>query len=121
MRILLFTIALMISNIGLADEKENVALEYFKFIFYEDQVREQKNDELISKPLVSSFYSKQGHRMIIVSASISSGKSYFALMSVNELNMSLLKWKQRGYGSEPEKDVAMFMENNGEDFNFDGW
>lgn len=121
MRILLTTILLILSNLGLADEKESVALKYFEFLFHEDQVREQKNDSFTSKPLVSSFYSKQGHRMIVVSASISSGRSYFALMSVNELNMGLLAWKQRGYGSNPENDMAMFLENNGKDFNFDGW
>jgi len=121
MKILLFTITLVISAVVSADEKENVAIKYFEFLFHEDQVRESKSDNLVSKPLLSSFYSKQGHRMIIVSASVSSGKSYFALMSVNELKMGLLSWKQRGYGSDPESDITMFMKNDGDDFNFEGW
>ncbi len=105
----------------MSDEKEDVAVKYFEFLFFEDQIREKKDESISSKPVVSSFFSKQGHRMVVVSASISSGKSYFAVMSVNEYNMGLLSWKQRGYGAEPEKDIALFMENNGRDFNFEGW
>lgn len=121
MRFLLLTLFAFLSLQVNADEKERIAIKYFEFLFYEDQSKEEVKSQLIGKPLVSSFYSKDGHRMIVVSSLLSNGKSYFTLLSVSELNMGLLAWKQRGYGSSPEKDVQAFMENNGQDFDFEGW
>lgn len=121
MRILLLTIILFASVLAKADEKESVAIRYFEFLFYEDQIKAGQSTTLAGEPLISSFYSKGSHRMIIVASSLSNGKSYYALMSVNELNMGLLAWKQRGYGRNPNQDIKLFMENDGREFNFEGW
>jgi hypothetical protein len=106
---------------AIADVKEDVALKYFEFLFYEDQAKEGREDTLVGKPLLSSFYSKDKHRMIIVSSRVSSGESYFALMSVSELNMGFLAWKQRGYSNDPSEDIRLFMSNDGQEFDFEGW
>ena len=121
MKILLLTICLFACTQVNADVKEKVALKYFEFLFYEDQLKESNTLKLIDKPLVSSFYSKDGHRMIIVSSHLSNKKSYYVLLSVNELKMGYLAWKSRGYGLNPEKDIASFMAYNGKEFDFDGW
>lgn len=117
----LLAIALTLPCLALADVKEDVALKYFEYLFYEDIQREQREEGITSNPKVSSFYSSNGHRMIVVAASVSSGKSYFVLMSVNELNMGFLAWKQRGFGISPEQDIARLMEFQGQDFNFEQW
>jgi hypothetical protein len=121
MKILYIVASFIISFSCLADQKEDVAVKYFEFLFFETESINKTQNSIISKPLVSSFYSKNGHRMIIVSASISSGKSYYALMSVNELNMGLLSWKQRGYGVNAQVDIDGFMLNHKQDFDFSGW
>lgn len=121
MKLLYIVSSFIISFSCLADQKESVAVKYFEFLFFETESINKTDNTIIAKPLVSSFYSKSGHRMIIVSASISSGKSYFALMSVDELKMGLLLWKQRGYGIAAQKDIDEFMLNSKKDFDFTSW
>jgi len=121
MKLLYIVASFIISFSCLADQKEDVAIKYFEFLFFEAESLNKTDNTIIAKPLVSSFYSKSGHRMIIVSASISSGKSYYALMSVDELKMGLLLWKQRGYGLAAQKDIDGFMLNSKQDFDFTGW
>ncbi len=120
MKIILITL-LLFSLPTLADKQEETALKYFDFLFYEDQSIKNRNDKVIAKPLVSSFYSKSKNRMIIVSAEVSTGQSYYVLMSVNELKMGYLLWKQRGYGLNPKADIEGFMTNDGQEFGFKGW
>ncbi len=76
---------------------------------------------LMSTPRLASFHSKDGKRMIIVSSMVSSEKSYTVLMSVNELNMGFLAWKQRGYGKDPVEDIKYLMQYDGKEFNFEDW
>ncbi|MFW5451264.1 MAG: hypothetical protein ACKE9I_06665 [Methylophagaceae bacterium] len=121
MKIILAIIFILFSASTIADTKENAALKYFEFLFYEDQLRNDQHGVLTSIPIISSFYSKYGHRMIAISASIHSTKSYYTLMSVNELNMGLLAWKQRGYGTVSKDDIKYFTSFDGKDFNFEGW
>ena len=121
MKFLYIVASFMISFSCLAVQKEDVAVKYFEFLFFETEAINKTQNSITAKPLVSSFYSKNGHRMIVVSASISSGKSYYALMSVNEFNMGLLYWKQSGYGVNAQSDIDGFMLNDKQDFDFNGW
>jgi hypothetical protein len=121
MKLLYIAVIFVISFSCFADQKEDVAVKYFEFLFLETESINKTNNIIATKPLVSSFYSKNGHRMIIVSASLSSGKSFYSLMSVNELNMGLLSWKARGYGITPQQDIENFMLNNGTIYDFTGW
>jgi hypothetical protein len=121
MKLLYIAVIFVISFSCFADQKEDVAVKYFEFLFLETESINKTNNIIATKPLVSSFYSKNGHRMIIVSASLSSGKSFYSLMSVNELNMGLLSWKARGYGITSQQDIENFMLNNGTIYDFTGW
>jgi hypothetical protein len=121
MKLLYIAVIFVISFSCFADPKEDVAVKYFEFLFLETESINKTNNIIATKPLVSSFYSKNGHRMIIVSASLSPGKSFYSLMSVNELNMGLLSWKARGYGITPHQDIENFMLNKGTIYDFTGW
>ncbi|UHQ56497.1 hypothetical protein [Microbulbifer sp. YPW16] len=121
MKTIVAAILILLSQVGLCDETDKIAISYFNFLLEEDGERFNRADELVSQPIVGRFSSQDGHRMIIVSAQISDNESYYALMGENELNMGYLAWKARGYGQDAQQDQAYYLRYDGTEFGYDGW
>lgn len=121
MRKLILLFALVIPQLAISEVNDELISKYFHFLFMEDVAKEGTENLQLGEPIIGRITSTSGHRMIIISAPLNNGLSYYALLSENERNMGYLAWKARGFGESAEDDQEYYLEFDDTDFDYDGW